>query len=304
MTWRSIIISKGGKLSLRHNQLLIQQDEAEYTVPLEDIAVMVVESREVVITLPLLSAMAAHGVSLLACDEYHLPCGQWLQFGQYHRQLKILKLQINSSEPLKKQLWQAIVCQKIRNQAFVAEAIGESQAAGRLRVMASSVRSGDKDNQEAQAAAVYFRAIFGKGFVRQAENGINARLNYGYSIVRSAVARALAAHGWQPALGLFHRNELNPFNLADDFIEPLRPLVDWLVWQLFTEAAITPELTPLAKQQLTRLLHYQITVSEQKYTVLAGIDRMAASLQPALASKNNKLLNLPQLSALKEQSYE
>lgn len=109
MSWRSILISNGGKLSLQHKQMLIQQKENEFTVPLEDIAIIVVESKETVITIPLLSALATNGITLLTCDEQFLPCGQWLPFNQYYRQFKTLKLQLDMSQPLKKQLWQRIV---------------------------------------------------------------------------------------------------------------------------------------------------------------------------------------------------
>ena len=229
MTWRSLLIQNGGKLSLQRRQLLIQQNGESHTVPLEDIAVIIIENRETLITAPLLSALAEYGATLLTCDEQFLPCGQWLPYAQYHRQLKILKLQLNISEPLKKQFWQHIVRQKILNQAFVADETGNDLAAKRLRTLAVEVRSGDTGNREAQAAALYFQALFGEKFTRNDNNAVNAALNYTYAVLRAAVARALTLYGWLPALGLFHRSELNPFNLADDFIEPLRPLADLVV---------------------------------------------------------------------------
>lgn len=137
MTWRSLLIQNGGKLSLQRRQLLIQQNGESHTIPLEDIAIIIIENRETLITAPLLSALAEHGTTLLTCDEQFLPCGQWLPYAQYHRQLKILKLQLNISEPLKKQLWQHIVRQKILNQAFVANETGNDLAAKRLALWQS-----------------------------------------------------------------------------------------------------------------------------------------------------------------------
>lgn len=199
MTWRSILISKGGKLSLHQNQMLIQQNGNEFTVPLEDIAIVVVESRETVITVPLLSAFGLHGVTLLTCDEQFLPCGQWLPFNQYHRHLKNLKLQLEASVPQKKQLWQVIVQQKIRNQAKVLEIYQFKAASERLFKMAELVKSGDKDNLEAQSAVIYFQVLFGKGFKRtEDENLVNSALNYGYTVMRSSVARAVVLYGWLP----------------------------------------------------------------------------------------------------------
>lgn len=284
--------------------MLIQQSKNEFTIPLEDIAVIVVESPETVITIPLLSALAQNGITLLTCDEQFLPCGQWLPFSQYHRQLKTLKLQFEASLPQKKQLWQVIIQQKIRNQAFVLEQSVHPIEAKKLHIMADNVKSGDKENLEAQAALLYFQTAFGKEFRRWQENHINSHLNYAYSVLRSAVARALVQYGWLPSLGLFHHSELNPFNLADDFIEPFRPLVDLMVWHLWQQRQLESGLTPITKQKLIGLLHYQMRFNEQTFSVLAAIDRTISSLQVALLSKNAKLLKLPEMLPLKEHIYE
>lgn len=304
MSWRSVLISHGGKLSLQRNQMLIQQEKNEFTVPIEDIAVIVIESKEVVITAPLLSALALNGATLLTCDEQFLPCGQWLPFNQYHRQLKNLKLQLEASQPLKKQLWQKIVQQKIRNQSFVLRTLSYEKQAKRLDKMAREVKSGDKQNLEGQAALIYFQTLFGKVFHRDGENEINAHLNYAYTVLRSAVARTIVLYGWLPQLGLFHRSELNPFNLADDFIEPFRPLVDLLVWQLWQENKLTSHLTPHSKQRLIKILHYQMQFQQETFSVLAAIDRTIGSLQTSLLNKNANLLKLPEILPLKEHQYE
>ncbi|MGF6147646.1 CRISPR-associated endonuclease Cas1, subtype II/NMENI [Kingella potus] len=303
MTWRSIVISRPARLSLQQRHLLIRQDE-EIPVPLEDIAVIVVESREVVLTAPLLSALAEHGISLLTCDEQFLPCGQWLPFAQYHRCLKILKLQMEMTQPQKKQFWQQIVKQKIRNQAWVSDYSGHDLAAGRLNALADSVKSGDKGYAESQAAALYFRVLFGDEFTRNAENGINACLNYGYSIVRSAVARALVQYGFLPALGLHHRSELNAFNLADDFIEPYRQIVDLWTYEQMLSGSLPDTLTPTAKQQLVSLLYHQIGLNGRRFTLLAVIDRTIQSFQTALTGDGAKTLKLPEMLPLQVQDYE
>lgn len=302
MTWRSLLISNPARLSLQQNHLLIQQDEA-IPIPLEDIAVIVIESREVVLTAPLLSALAQYGVTLLTCDEQFLPCGQWLPFAQYHRSLKILKHQLAMTLPQKKQLWQQIVKQKIRNQAWLLDYSGHDIAAGRLNALADSVKSGDKNFAESQAAALYFRVLFGGCFTRSSGNSINACLNYGYSIVRSAVARSLVQYGFLPSLGLQHRNELNAFNLADDFIEPYRPLVDLLVWESRLADNLQDTLTPQIKQKLVSLLHCQIKLDGRNYTLLAAIDRTVQSFQTALTA-GCKTLKLPEMLPLKVQDYE
>ena len=299
-----LLIQNGGKLSLQRRQLLIQQNGESHTVPLEDIAVIIIENRETLITAPLLSALAEYGSTLLTCDEQFLSCGQWLPYAQYHRQLKILKLQLNISEPLKKQLWQHIVRQKILNQAFVADETGNDLAAKRLRTLAVEVRSGDTGNREAQAAALYFQALFGEKFSRNDKNAVNAALNYTY-------ARAPCSSCTRPDLiwlvaciSLFHRSELNPFNLADDFIEPLRPLADLVVIHLYEQGRLKTDLTPNIKQKLIKTLHCQICIEQQHFSTLAAIDQMISSFQASVTNKNAKQLKLPEILPLKEYQYE
>lgn len=301
MTWRSIVISKPARLSLQNRNLLIKQED-EIPVPLEDIAVMVIEAREVVLTAPLLSALAQNGITLLTCDEQFLPCGQWLPFAQYHRCLKILKLQINQSLPQKKQLWQQMVKQKIRNQAWLLDYSGHDIAACRLKVLADGVKSGDKTFHESQAAALYFPLLFGDGFSRGQENAANGCLNYGYSIVRSAIARALVQYGFQPALGVHHCSELNAFNLADDLIEPYRILVDLFVFE--NKNKLPENLDTAWKSRLVGLLHHQILLDSKTYSVLAAIDRTVQSFQTALVQGDAALLKLPEMLPLKVQGYE
>ena len=288
---------------MQQNHLLIQQDEA-IPVPLEDIAVIVVEAREVVLTAPLLSALAQYGVTLLTCDEQFLPCGQWLPFAQYHRSLKILKLQINMTQPQKKQLWQQIVRQKIHNQAWLLDYRGHDIGAGRLNALADEVKSGDKGYAEGQAAALYFPLLFGDAFTRNQANAVNACLNYGYSIVRSAIARALVQYGFLPALGLQHKSELNAFNLADDFIEPYRQIVDLLVYDAVCTQSLPETLSPEVKRKLVGLLCCQMMLDQRRYSLLAAIDRTIQSFQAAITENNPKLLKLPQMLPLKVQDYE
>lgn len=305
MSWRSVLISKGGKLSLQRKQMLICQDEGEFTVPLEDIAIVVVENRETVITVPLLSAFGQYGITLLTCDEQFLPCGQFLPFNQYHRQLKILKLQLGMSLPLKKQLWQNIIKQKILNQSSVLQTAGLEKLANKLRIMAKSVKSGDKDNLEAQSAALYFPALFGKNFTRQNERyAVNAYLNYAYSILRSAIARALVQYGWLPQMGIFHHNELNAFNLADDFIEPFRPLVDNYVWHFAQNETLDASLPPVHKHSLVKLLHYQMRCKNEISSVLTIIERCIASFQTSIRQNQAESLLLPEILLLAEHRFD
>ncbi len=172
--------------------------------------------------------------------------------------------------PQKKQLWQKIVQQKIRNQGFVLEQVGYFNETKRLNRMANQVKSGDKENVEAQAALIYFQTLFGKTFKRSEENNINAHLNYAYTVLRSAIARALVLYGWLPQLGIFHRSEVNPFNLADDFVEPFRPLVDLMVWQLWHTNQLTSGLSPNTKQKTYQLATSSNVISRRNFQCTRG----------------------------------
>ncbi len=194
--------------------------------------------------------------------------------------------------------------QKIRNQAFVLAQTKQLDMAEKLQNLAKRVKSGDKENLEAQAALIYFQTTFGSDFRRWQENAINAHLNYAYTVLRSAIARSLVLYGWLPTLGLFHHSELNPFNLADDMIEPFRPLVDLMVWELWQDDKLADSLTPHTKQKLVGLLHYQMRFQDQTFSTLAAIDRTIGSLQNAISQKDPSLLKLPEILPLKEHQYE
>lgn len=303
MSWRSIIISKPSKLSLKNNQLLIVQEES-LSLPIEDLAFILIEAREVNITVPLLSALAENGVTLLTCDNEFLPVGQWLPFAKYHRQYKILKLQINISASLKKQLHKKIIKTKISNQAQVLKLCNEFEGAKLLESFKNQVKSGDKDYIEAKAAAKYFQYLFGKNFYRREANAINAHLNYGYIIMRSAIARVLVKSGYTPALGIFHSNEFNAFNLADDLMEVYRPLVDLHTYKKLLNSGLNNELSTQNKQELVALLHNQIELNHKKYTLLSAMDKSIASLQAALINKDANLLILPNILDLGEFYYD
>lgn len=303
MSWRSLIISKPSKLSLKRNQLLIVQEQS-ISLPIEDIAFILIEAKEVTITVPLLSALAEKGVTLLTCDNNFLPVGQWLPFAQYHRQYKILKLQINMSQPLRKQLHSHIVKAKIANQAKVLQLSNEIEGAKKLLALKKQVKSGDKEMTEANAAAKYFEYLFGKGFYRRETNSINAHLNYGYIIMRSAVARVLVKFGYTPALGIFHTNELNAFNLADDLMEVYRPLVDLYVFNQLVNKGLDESLDVESKKNLVALLHNQIGLDGKKYSLLSAMDKSIASLQTAIAESKADLLLLPDILELGELNYE
>ena len=299
MEFRAIFIANPAQLSVRKEQLVIRQTE-EITVPMEDITSLMLESQSITISAAALQRLTDHGVTVYFCDEKHMPAALLLPINRHSRQLKALKGQIAMTKPTQKRLWQSVVIAKIRNQAKCLELLNRPRSAD-LYELARSVRSGDPDNCEAVAAAQYFPSLFGQGFTRGADCLTNAALNYGYAILRGTVARNLVVHGVEPCLGIFHHSELNQFNLADDLMEPYRPLID-----LYVAANICEEdeiLTPKAKQQLFNLTNYVVCQNGKRYRMISAVGRMAESFARGL-TQDATTLELPELIPLESYRYE
>lgn len=288
MSWRSIVITNPCYLSLKDKAILMEKGEEQARVPLEDVAVVVIDHYQVTLTSQLLTAFAAYKILLLAVDECHLPCGIYIPFNPHHRALKIAKAQQAWKKPFKKQMQQQLIRQKIANQARHLESAGLRESS-LLWELSKNVRSGDPGNLEAYAAQRYFPACFGLGFNRKQDCFFNSALNYGYAVLRAAIARSLVCHGFQPLFGLFHHNELNPFNLADDVIEPFRPLMDRYL--LACARTAEEKLLPCHKAMLVNFLHQDVnTTKGETMTVLAAIEQVCISLQRLTLQKEGKLL--------------
>jgi len=297
MGWRSVVIGNPAQLDFHQRALRVRQEGNTAHVPLEDISVVLIEHQQVTLTSALLSALADAQIAVLTVGADHHPNGVLLPYLPHSRALKVMRAQLGLSLPTQKRLWQAIVQQKIRNQAAVlaryANGNREYQA---LMAMADDVRSGDTDNHEGQAAQRYFRALWGDDFTRNQPRFVNAALNYGYAVVRAAIARSLVGYGFLPAFGIHHRSEQNAFNLADDLIEPYRPLVDAHVlksWPLEPHR----ELSPKDKQQLVALLHGDITTSAANQTLLAAVDATVVSLSQWLEYASPAVFVMPVLTS-------
>ena len=298
--YRTVMISGDVRLSVKNNQMIVDGEKSG-VIPIEDISAILIESRRSTITTATLSELSKEGVCCLFCDEKHMPCGVLLPLSVYYRQLRNINLQSQVTLPRKKQLWQQVVTAKISNQANCLALCGKHTAKLQLLSLAKTVASGDPTNIEGTAAAVYFKALFGASFNRASQSGINASLNYGYAIIRGAVARTLASYGFETAVGLHHHSELNPFNLADDLIEPFRPLVDLMTATMGLDDEDT--LTPVRKQALLNLLNVDIYSGNENHAVTYAIERLIQSLGRCLTDRKHRLL-LPELVELKQHVYE
>lgn len=257
MAFRNIIIESPARISTKNAQLVIST-ESEHSVPIEDISSILIENQRSTITAAALSRLGQGGCAVYVCDEKHIPCAVLTPYGRNSRGYGMIKLQLSATTTLKKRLWQQIVSCKIQNQARCLQMGGVTETSRTLSAMADNVGSGDPKNIEAVAAQQYFPALYGEGFTRDSEVSINSALNYGYAILRGCVARNLAVYGFLPSLGLHHHNEMNNFNLADDLMEPFRPVVDLLVARMpLPQDSLTPE----CKRLLFNILNLDVQVA-------------------------------------------
>lgn len=294
MAWRGVHITQAARLSLADAQLVVNREDGEIRLPIEDIAWMVLDTPQVSITTALLSACMDAGMAIVTTDRTHTPSGLILPFHRHHRQAAIAAMQIGTSAPLKKRLWQIVVQTKIANQAASLETVGQDATA--LRSMARLVGSGDPDNVEARAARAYWPRLF-VDFIRDdANDKRNALLNYGYAVIRSAVARALVAAGLLPAFGINHASIVNAFNLADDMVEPFRPFVDRAVWTLTDKGRIAQGATTVEERRtLAALPTLETRLGGETVSLLVATERVADSLVRAMEMASPPLLLLPKL---------
>lgn len=300
MSYRHLVIRKPAKLSTSNEQLVIKQDE-KVSIPLEDICTITLEDPAITVTHALLSKCTEYHVEMIVCDRKRMPSGIVQPFHRHSRQQSVLEMQMGLHKPFKKRIWQQIVIRKIENQARCLELLHFGEEAEKLYSISRSVESGDRTNREAYAAKLYFELLFGLGFQRRKENIFNTSLNYGYSIIRSLVARALVRYGFTPSIGVFHDSKLNAFNLADDFIEVLRPFVDVVVrYNVDAETEWSAEV----RKHLFEVLEIEAGWSNERLSVTHGVDRMISSYVSACRQRDAKLLILPELVNLSAHTYE
>ena len=299
MPFRNIVIENPANISVRNSQLIIKTSK-EHSLAIEDISSILIESRQSSISVAALSELGKKGCAVYVCDEKHMPCAVLEPFHRYSRELPVLYSQLDMTEPQKKRLWQSIVRGKIMNQGRCLELIGHTTDSTKLYAMSENVKSGDSENTEASAAQIYFRTVFGTDFNRSDDNGINAALNYGYSILRGAIARQIAVYGLNPVIGIHHRSTFNSFNLADDLIEPFRPIVDLLVANHFLAE---DDLLPEGKRLLLNTLNLDVLLGGRHFSVGYAIECFVQCFANAISLKSTTL-EVPVLLNSQQHLYE
>lgn len=282
-------------LSLKDQQMVItfKDNQDPVTRPIEDVGFVVIENPQVSISVPLLNELADNNVSVVFCDKKQMPKTMLMTLEGNTTQQESYKFQIDASAPMKKNVWKQLVESKIRNQALLLNKVGENGDV--LKPYYMNVKSGDTDNREGAAAREYWRRIFGEGYKRERE-GLppNNLLNYGYAILRAAVARALIGSGLYPAFGVFHRNRYNAFPLADDVMEPYRPFVDETVYHLYYDGAVN-ELNSESKGKLLRVLFSDVKMGKVTRPLENALSLTTASLLRMYKGETEKL-SLPMIT--------
>jgi len=276
----------GTRLSVAHRQLVVERPEMpKATLPIEDLGVVVIDDARATYTQAVFLELLAAGATVMVTGRDHLPAGMMLPLDAHHVQTERHRAQAEANLPTKKRIWQALIAAKIAQQgAVLAHFTGHH---GGLLPLSKRVRSGDPDNLEAQAAQRYWPGLFGKEFRRdRSSDGINAALNYGYAVMRAAIARAVVASGLIPSLGVFHSNRSNPFCLADDLLEPYRPYVDWRVRLLINESdngSLSLDNRSV-RAALLSLFNETVLVGGRRNPMLLAIQTSAASLSRAMTA--------------------
>ncbi len=306
MLKQTITISNPYHLSTKNKQLILRskEHEQEYLRSIEDIGVLILDHPQVTFSLKLIQELAVNNVAVIFSDEKHMPSSMLFHLDTHYIQQERFTSQLNSSEPLRKQLWQQTVKAKIVNQAevlrFHTEKVQPSNEFNQpwkaMMKMASDVKSGDSSHREAKAARFYWSKLFSEDFKRERfGDAPNNLLNYGYAIIRGAVARALVAAGLLPTMGIHHHNRYNSFCLADDIMEPYRPFIDRSVVELHHENGID-ELTTEVKLHLQSALTMDCIMKENRSPLMVAMNHTANSLAQCFEGKRRNVLypTLPQ----------
>ncbi|SHJ03259.1 type II CRISPR-associated endonuclease Cas1 [Flavobacterium terrae] len=287
MLKKTILVENKSSISTKFNQLIIENELKKRTTPIEDIGFLVIDNQETFISLPSLNLLIENNTAVIICNKSHLPNGLFMNLNSHHIQQEIFKNQIDASIPLKKQLWQQTIVEKITNQGILLEKITGKK--NNFDFLATKVLSGDTSNMEGVAASFYWKTFFEHNFKRERFGDYpNNFLNYGYAILRAATARTLSGSGLLNTLGIHHKSKYNAFALADDIMEPFRPIVDEKVYEImqrYKELELNTEIKSELLQILTRTVYFK----EEKSPLMVALQKTASSLQQCFTGERKKI---------------
>ena len=300
MLKRTILVENKSSITTKNLQLLLKSETRESTIPIEDIGFLVLDHPEIYLSIPAMNLIVENNTAIIICGSNHLPNGMLLNLNSHHIQQEIFKNQIEASIPLKKQLWQQTIVEKISNQGQLLEKITATKNS--FPFLASKVLSGDTTNMEGVAAQQYWKFFpqpnLEKDGIKRERYGDypNNFLNYGYAILRAATARSLSGSGLLNTLGIHHKSKYNAFALADDIMEPFRPIVDEKVFEIMQRYQ-EQELNTSIKAELLQILTRTVYFKEEKSPLMVGLQKTASSLQQCFTG-NRKKIKYPKLWSL------
>nr|WP_315165408.1 type II CRISPR-associated endonuclease Cas1 [uncultured Flavobacterium sp.] len=292
MLKKTILIENKTSITTKNHQLVLKSEIRESSIPIEDIGFLVLDHSEIYLSIPAINLVIENNTALIICNTNHLPNGMLLNLNSHHIQQEIFKNQIIASIPLKKQLWQQTIIEKIKNQGELLEII--TGKVNTFEFLASKVLSGDTSNMEGVAAQQYWKSFplpnHEKDGIKRERYGDypNNFLNYGYAILRAATARALSGSGLLNTLGIHHKSKYNAFALADDIMEPFRPLVDEKVFELMQKYE-EQELNTVLKSELLQILTRTVYFKEEKSPLMVALQKTASSLQQCYTGDRKKI---------------
>lgn len=293
--FRTLIIEEGQSIRIRNHVLLVSAGDKEIPVPVSDVYCIVMDNPRCVSTHAALVEVAQSGGHIVFCNEKHMPAAVLYPEVIHYCPYQVVKEQLEMQEVTKNRLWDEVVKAKLANQAIVLEQCsGHTLVPERIRELAEEVVNGDEGNREGIGAKLYFRNLFGSDFIRMNDDGINHAMNYGYAILRSGVVKTLYTFGYYPPLGIHHIGNTNPFNLGDDLMEPLRPLID--LWVSLHHQELDINLTSLQRRHIISLFNLPVTYEGSKMRVRNIIARYIRSFTTAIRQKDITKFKPPYLT--------
>lgn len=293
MAFRVVLIESECTLHLKLNNLLIDKGEGDIWIPLDDISMIVLDNLKIEVTMRLMSTLAEHNIGVVICNMDHLPIGYYSSYDNHSRISKCIGYQIEKDQEFYDALWKVIVYQKINNQKQVLQVLDKNEAGDKLQQLMEQITVGDKTNREAHAAKIYFNTLMGATFSRGNEDILlNSGLDYGYSIIRSYIARLCSGYGLNSQLGIHHKNEYNRFNLVDDLMEPIRPFVDLYAYRVLeNEKYFKME----HRRKLVNLLNHKVMYMDKRMFLANMMEDYVAQYAALLSGKRDTVI-FPQVS--------
>ncbi len=294
MSFRQVVVRKSEKIKLSNECICIVNNEKEIRVPLEDVFIVLIEDPNTVITTRIITECVKNKICIIICDEKYLPTALISGYNQHHRMLYVLESQLNLSYEVKSKLWQELITSKLYNQYLTVKYTSNIENDLKLlKNYSKDVKKADIDNREGIAAKIFFKSVYGTEFIRFYDDAINHAMNYGYTILASAITRELVAHGIDPKLGIWHESKTNALNLSYDIVEVFRPLVDYCIYE--NMHYIQNELTLKIRKEMIKLLNVRMELEGKMQTVQYCISKIVVNYVGILEGKKTSL-TLPKIT--------